>query len=208
VNEPSRPRGPSVPLGCTVEPASVHGPPAPVLVAGAGNIFLGDDGFGCEVVARLGERDLPEGVDVRDYGIGGLHLAYDLLEGHRTLLLVDTIARGAEPGSLCLLEVGEQDLAEGVLETHGMDPATVLATLRTMGGRMPRTLVLGCEPSEVVERIGLSTPVGAAVEAAVDAVVDVVLDELAAPPGTQAPDAGTRVPDAGTRVPDAGAGGP
>jgi hydrogenase maturation protease len=153
--------------------------PALVLVASAGNIFLGDDGFGCEVARRLAEVDLPDDVEVRDYGIGGLHLAYDLLDGHGTLVLVDTITRGAAPGTLCLLEVTEEDVADGVLETHGMDPATVLATLRTLGGTLPRTLVLGCEPEDVSERIGLSSTVDEAVALAVSTVVDVVTDVLA-----------------------------
>jgi hydrogenase maturation protease len=162
-----------------------HGPgpgaaPVRILVATAGNIFLGDDGFGCEVARRLADTDLPDDVEVRDYGIGGLHLAYDLLDGHETLLLVDTISRGAEPGSLCLLEVTEDDVADGVLETHGMDPATVLATLRTLGGRMPRTLVLGCEPEDVSERIGLSPTIDEAVGVAVTTVVELVTEELSA----------------------------
>jgi hydrogenase maturation protease len=161
-------------------------PPAPgparrVLVAAAGNIFLADDGFGCEVARRLVDRELPVGVEVRDYGIAGLHLAYDLLDGPETLVLVDTVARGAEPGSLVLLEVTERDVAGGRLETHGMDPATVLASLRALGGTLPRTLVLGCEPGEVVERMGLSPPVAAAVEVAVERVLAVLHDELERP---------------------------
>jgi hydrogenase maturation protease len=156
--------------------------PARVLVATAGNIFLGDDGFGPEVARRLAQRRLPDEVEVRDYGIGGLHLAYDLLDGHRTLLLVDTVTRGAAPGSLCLLEVTEEDVADGGLQTHGMDPATVLGTLRTLGGRMPRTLVLGCEPEDVSEGIGLSETVLVSAERAVDAVLDLLDDGLADDP--------------------------
>ena len=165
-----------------------RGEPVRVLVATAGNIFLGDDGFGCEVARRLAEVDLPDDVEVRDYGIGGLHLAYDLLDGHETLLLVDTISRGAEPGSLCLLEVTDDDVADSGLETHGMDPATVLATLRTLGGQMPRTLVLGCQPEDVSERIGLSSTVDEAVGVAVTTVVEIVTDELTdTSPPTHAP---------------------
>jgi hydrogenase maturation protease len=152
--------------------------PVPVLIATAGNIFLGDDGFGPEVARRLADRPLPDGAEVRDYGIGGLHLAYDLLDGHRTLLLIDTVSRDAPPGSLCLLEVTEDDVAGGGLQTHGMDPASVLATLRTLGGRLPRTLVLGCEPEDVSEGIGLTQTVERAVEVAVDTVLQLLDDGL------------------------------
>lgn len=158
--------------------------PDGVLVAAAGNIFLGDDGFGCEVARRLAEVELPDGMEVRDYGIAGLHLAHDLLDGPETLLLIDTIARGAEPGSLVLLEVTEEDVDGGQLETHGMDPATVLASLRALGGTMPRTLVLGCEPRDVIEHIGLSPPVAAAVDIAVDRVLEVVASERQRQGGT------------------------
>lgn len=154
-----------------------------VLVATAGNIFLGDDGFGCEVARRLVTTALPDGVEVRDYGIAGLHLAYDLLDGPDTLLLVDTLSRGADPGTLCLLEVGEDDVTGSGLETHGMDPATVLASLRALGGTLPHTLVLGCEPGDVEERLGLSPAVDAAVDVAVQTIRDLLGDELA-----QAPD--------------------
>jgi hydrogenase maturation protease len=148
--------------------------PAPVLIATAGNIFLTDDGFGPEVARRLAQRPLPDGVEVRDYGIGGLHLAYDLLDGHATLVLIDTISRGGPPGTLSLLEVTEEDVTDGGLQTHGMDPATVLATLRTLGGRMPRTLVLGCEPEDVSEGIGLTATAEEAVEHAIQAVLDLL----------------------------------
>lgn len=134
-----------------------------ILVAGIGNIFLGDDGFGCEVARRLAAD--PPGADVRvvDYGIRGMHLAYDLLDGYEALILVDALP-GREPaGTLHVLEVGEDDLGTGGLDAHAMDPATVLASLRALGGRLPRTLVVGCIPAELEERIGLSAPVAAAV---------------------------------------------
>ena len=125
-----------------------------VLVAGVGNIFLGDDGFGCEVARRLAGS---AGDDVRvvDYGIRGMHLAYDLLDGYATLIHV--------------LAVDEDDLARmhpGELDAHGMDPAALLGNLRGLGGRLPRTFVVGCEPETVAEGIGLSEPVAAAVDAA------------------------------------------
>jgi hydrogenase maturation protease len=157
-----------------------------VLVATAGNVFLGDDGFGPEVARRLATTTLPEGVEVRDYGIAGLHLAYDLLDGVGTLLLVDTVSRGEPPGALVVLEVDGDDVREGQLSTHGMDPATVLGTLRTLGGRVPRTLVLGCEPADVDERFGLSDTVAAAVDGAVVMVHDLVAAELDGADGREA----------------------
>lgn len=143
-----------------------------VLVAGVGNIFLGDDGFGCEVVQRLVRRPLPEGVRVADYGIGGIHLAYDLLGGVELLVLVDALPRGVEPGTVTLIDVtADDDLPAATVDSHAMDPATVFASLRGLGGTVPRTMVVGCEPADVGERIGLSPAVAAAVEPAVDQVL-------------------------------------
>lgn len=84
--------------------APVAGPPAKTLIAGVGNIFLGDDGFGVEVVRRLGEHRLRDGVEVVDIGVRGVHLAYQMLDGYHTVLLVDASARGAEPGTVHLLD--------------------------------------------------------------------------------------------------------
>lgn len=148
--------------------------PARVLVAGVGNIFLTDDGFGVEVVRRLAAAELPPGVRVHDYGIGGIHLAYDLLDGYETLVLVDALPHGEEPGTVFVLEVGPDDLGEGSLDAHDMDPATVFAALDRLGGTLPRTLVVGCEPSETGEGLGLSDPVSRAVDVAVAAVRDLV----------------------------------
>jgi hydrogenase maturation protease len=155
--------------------------PPRILVAGIGNIFLGDDGFGCEVAGRLAVD--PPGADVRivDYGIRGMHLAYDLLDGYEALILLDALPGKEAPGRLRVLEVGEDDLATsgpGGLDAHAMDPATVLAGLRALGGRLPRTFVVGCIPAELDERIGLSAPVAAAVEPAVAMVRALLDDEL------------------------------
>jgi hydrogenase maturation protease len=144
-------------------------PPGRVLVAGVGNVFQGDDGFGPAVVARL-ERDraadpLPAGVRVVDYGIRGVHLSYDLLDGWPELVLVDALPGGDRPGTLRLLEVTEEHLAgAGPLDAHGLDPLAVLSALSALGGRLPeRTLVLGCTPASVAEGMGLSAAVEAAV---------------------------------------------
>lgn len=144
-----------------------------VLVAGVGNLFLSDDGFGCEVVRRLVAPDqepLPDGVRVVDYGIRGMHLAYDLLDGYDALVLVDAIPRGTAPGDITVLEVRPDDIGTGDLDAHGMDPVAVLASLGSLGGTLPPTFVVGCRPATVDEGIGLSEPVSAAVPHAVGAV--------------------------------------
>ena len=143
-----------------------------LLVAGIGNLFLRDDGFGPEVARRLAQQPstLPEGVRVVDYGIRGMHLAYDLLDGYDALVIVDALPGEGAPGDLTMLEVGENDLGSGMFDPHGMDPVAVLASLDQLGGRLPRTYVVGCLPADVGEGIGLSEPVTAAVPQAVEAV--------------------------------------
>jgi hydrogenase maturation protease len=156
-----------------------------VLVAGIGNIFLSDDGFGCEVARRLGSRQLPEHVTVTDYGIRGMHLAYELLDGYDALVIVDAMPGRGEPGDVVVLEVGEDDLGSGDFDAHGMEPTAVLASLGSLGGALPPTYVVGCEPAEVGEGIGLSPAVEAAVDRAVETVVDLLTTTLARPPASQ-----------------------
>jgi hydrogenase maturation protease len=148
-----------------------------VLVAGVGNIFLGDDGFGPEVVRRLAGRPLPPEVRVVDYGIRGMHLAYDLLDGVDLLVLVDAAPRGGQPGDVVVLEVGAEHLGDGDFDAHGMEPTAMLASLGALGGRLPRTYVVGCEPADTAEGIGLSPPVQAAVDGAVRTVTGLVTRE-------------------------------
>ena len=156
---------------------------ARVLVAGIGNLFLGDDGFGPEVVRRLlGEGAVPDGVRVVDYGIRGMHLAYDLLEGYDALVLVDAVPEAGSPGEVTVLEVGPADLGHGALDAHGMDPVAVLAGLDTLGGTLPRTFVVGCRVASVAEGIGLSAPVAASVPTALHAVRRLLADVLDATP--------------------------
>ncbi len=142
-----------------------------VLVAGVGNLFLGDDGFGPEVARRLAGQPLPAGVRVVDYGIRGMHLAYDLLDGYDELVILDAAPRGGRPGDVVVLEVGEGDFGAGDFDGHGMEPTAMLSSLGSLGGRLPRTYVVGCEPADTDEGIGLSAPVAAAVDPAVDAVL-------------------------------------
>ncbi|MFE2729069.1 hydrogenase maturation protease [Kitasatospora sp. NPDC059327] len=150
-----------------------------VLVAGVGNIFLGDDGFGVETVRRLAAHPLPADVELVDIGVRGVHLAYQLLDGYRTLVLVDATARGGEPGTVYLIEADAGPVESPVLDGHRMGPDAVLALLATLaagtGGSPPgRVLVVGCEPASLEEGIGLSAPVAAAVEEAVGVVLRIV----------------------------------
>jgi len=150
-----------------------------VLVAGIGNLFLTDDGFGSEVARRLTAESLPEGVRVVDYGIRGMHLAYDLLDGYDALVVVDALPGDGAPGDLSVLEVGPEDLGEGELDAHGMAPVAVLASLGQLGGTLPPTYVIGCHPADVGEGIGLTPAVAAAVDGAVQLVHDVLAEHLA-----------------------------
>jgi hydrogenase maturation protease len=150
---------------------------ARMLIAGVGNIFLGDDGFGAEVTRRLAAANLPGWVRVADYGISGVHLAYDLAEGYETTVLVDASARGGEPGTVYLLEVdteGAPAAESALLDAHGMQPDVVFSLLDLLGADAERVLVVGCEPASVDEGIGLSAPVAAAVDEAVRVVLDLV----------------------------------
>ncbi len=124
--------------------------PKRVLVAGVGNIFLGDDGFGVEVVRQLAGRELPEGVEVVDFGIRGMDLAYALQGDYEVVIFVDATPRGGEPGTVYLLEPEIEEDGEVSLDTHGMDPVKVIKLARTLGARPKRTLVVGCEPQVVV----------------------------------------------------------
>jgi hydrogenase maturation protease len=144
---------------------------ARVLVAGIGNLFLSDDGFGPEVVRQLAVADdLPADVRVVDYGIRGMHLAYDLLDGYQALVLVDALPGDGAPGDLTVLEVGQDDLGTGEFDPHGMAPVAVLASVRQLGGTLPPTYVVGCRPASVEEGIGLSDAVTAAIPDALAAV--------------------------------------
>lgn len=152
------------------------GPLGRTLVAGIGNVFLGDDGFGVEAIRRLPRADLPEDVEVADYGIRGVHLAYQLLDGgYDTTVLVDALQRGGEPGTLYLFEPDlEAQGAVAVTDAHGMTPDAVFGLLRKLGGNPGRVLVVGCEPATVEERMGLSEPVGEAVEGAVEMLLELI----------------------------------
>jgi hydrogenase maturation protease len=144
-----------------------------VLVAGVGNIFLGDDGFGVEVVRRLQTLDLPDGVCVRDFGIRGYDLALALMEPWELVILIDTVQRGGTAGTLYVIEPDAGKYSdEGAQppDSHAMTPAAVFRLVKQLGGTRPPTLIIGCEPAELggeEGRMGLSPEVDAAVEPAI-----------------------------------------
>jgi hydrogenase maturation protease len=150
-----------------------------ILVAGVGNIFFGDDGFGVEVSRRLTACALPDDVRVVDFGIRGFDLTFALLdEGYEAVVMVDVAQRGGQPGTLYVVEpelgAGPGDI---FVETHGMDPAKVLALAQAMGGKLDRLRLVACEPLSFGEDgmgMGLSPPVEAAVGPAVELVQSVV----------------------------------
>ncbi len=151
---------------------------ARILVAGIGNIFLGDDGFGSEVVRSSALPQDNPSVRVTDYGIAGMHLAYDLLEEWDTLVLIDAVPSRGHPGTLHVFQAEPHDHESGCaaigLDAHSMDPAAVFASLRALGGSPPYTVVVGCEAGSVEEGMGLSEPVANAVPRAVHAVEEIV----------------------------------
>jgi hydrogenase maturation protease len=156
-----------------------------VLVAGIGNIFLGDDAFGVEVVQRLLRRPQPDGARIVDFGIRGFDLAYAMLEQNECVILVDALSRGAEPGTLFVLEAdtspGEGPAPE--IQAHSMTPAAVFHLIRSMGEEPPaRVLVVGCEPEtfgpEELGQMGLSDRVAAALPGAVEMVEELLAEVL------------------------------
>jgi hydrogenase maturation protease len=154
-----------------------------VLIAGIGNIFLGDDAFGVEVAQRMMQRPIPDGVRVIDFGIRGLDLAYSLLEGYPTVILVDAVPRGQPPGTLYVIEpdisslLSTDDSVE-MIDAHSMHPERVLRVAASMGAKFGRVMLLGCEPtpfnSEMDIEMELSLPVRAAVEEAIGMIDSMV----------------------------------
>lgn len=156
-----------------------------ILVAGIGNIFLGDDAFGCEVIKHLSRRTWPDNVRVVDFGIRGFDLAYALLDGYDVSILIDATSRGEVPGTVYTIEPELADEldnsnAQGPLVvTHGMDPMKVLSMVQSMGGQLKRILLVGCEPETFGPeegQMGLSPSVEAAVEQAAAVVESLVED--------------------------------
>ncbi len=160
-----------------------------ILVAGIGNIFNGDDGFGVEVARRLAQRPQPASVTVADFGIRGIDLTYALLDGCEAAVLVDTAQRGEPPGTISIVEpelpAAEPDPEELLLPLHDLDPAKVLRVVALLGGTCRRILLVACEPLTFGDDgdgvMGLSAPVTAALDQAV-ATVEELIAELAAEP--------------------------
>ena len=157
-----------------------------VLVAGIGNIFLGDDAFGSEVARGLQQRSWPEQVRVEDFGIRGFDLAFALLEGHELTILIDAVPRAGTPGTLYQIEpdleaLDELNEAEMAIETHDMNPLKVLAMVKSMGGVCKRTVLIGCEPAPLTSedgQMGLSPAVEAAIPEAIRMVKELIADAL------------------------------
>jgi hydrogenase maturation protease len=155
-----------------------------ILIAGVGNIFLGDDAFGVEVVQRLSCRPLPKGVRVVDFGIRGLDLAYALLDDYEAVILVDAMPRGGQPGTLYVLEQempSNSAPAEGApqMQVHNLDPAQVLGLVVALGGHVQRLIVVGCEPETPSDDVDMPTELSAPVRAAVNEAVLLVQSLIA-----------------------------
>jgi len=158
-----------------------------ILIAGIGNIFLADDGFGVEVASRLAKQSFSADVRVADFGIRGFDLAYSLMEGYETTILVDACPGEGRPGTLFVLEPDLEDLnspgtQQGSIEPHAMNPVNVLRMAKTMGGELKRVLVVGCVPETLGPeegQMGLSEPVAAAVDEAVNLIDSLVSRILA-----------------------------
>jgi hydrogenase maturation protease len=151
-----------------------------VLVAGLGNVFEGDDGFGVAVVQRLAGQSWPGGTEVRDFGIRGVHLAYQLLEPYDLVVMVDAVHRDGPPGTVYVIEHGpDADAAEpqedaAMMDAHDLAPDGVLALVPRLGGTLPRVVVVGCEPASIAPDMELSAAVVGSVETAARLVTELV----------------------------------
>lgn len=154
-----------------------------ILVAGLGNLFCGDDAFGVAVVEELAQRSLPGNVEVRDFGIRGIHLAYQLLEPYELVVLVDAVQRGGPPGTVYVIEA-EPDAEPGPevsMDAHDLAPDAVLSLVPRLGGTVGPVVVVGCEPAGIDAGIGLSPAVQDAVATAVQVVTELVTGQSAVP---------------------------
>ncbi len=141
-----------------------------ILVAGIGNIFFGDDGFGVEVVKKLAENEPPPGVRVMDVGIRGIDLTYALMEGWDATILVDATARGGKPGTLYVVEPSGTSASEKPLDAHGLDPGQVLTAVRASGTDIGTLRLVGCEPGRMTAAD--ETPYGPELSPEVQAAIE------------------------------------
>jgi len=172
-----RPPAPDAPL--TLQEVDTSSMAKQILIAGIGNAWQRDDGFGSEVARRLEARELPPGVSVIDFGTGGLDLAYQVMYGYDALLMIDISRQGGAPGTLYVMEIDEDDVAgdaveDGdILNPHAMDPETVLRFIKITGGWPGKVVIVACEPQTIEEMgVGLSSAVEEAVDRAVDLVIE------------------------------------
>jgi hydrogenase maturation protease len=167
-----------VTAGAADETGAAAGGAGRILVAGVGNVFQGDDAFGVEVVRLLAEQPLPAGVVLKDFGIRGVHLVYELLDGCDLFVLIDAAPRGEAPGTVSVLEVElpEPSADQTVIDAHSLAPDDIFALLASLGGRPGRSLVVACEPADVDPGMGLSEPVQAALPHAVRAVQEILAE--------------------------------
>jgi len=160
-----------------------------ILVAGVGNIFFGDDAFGVEVATRLlRQRTLPASVEVKDFGIKGLDLAYALTDGYDAAIIIDAAARGQDPGAISVVEPEALEAKNGAPQAllaaaHGLDPEKVLGLVTMLGAGCERIFFVVCEPLTLggeAGQMGLSDVVAASVEPSVHLVERLVSSLLRA----------------------------
>ena len=163
-----------------------------ILIAGIGNIFFGDDAFGCEVAAQLMRRPLPEGVRVIDFGIRSYDLAYAMMNGPDVTIFIDATPRGQPPGTIYLLEPDKNILDSNfgeVVNAHSMNPVRVLQLIHSLGGQPGRLYLVGCEPAVLETEegaMGLSEKVQAAVAPAIE-MIETLIREILKEAGNPAP---------------------
>jgi len=154
-----------------------------ILIAGIGNIFFGDDAFGCEVARELMRQPLPEGVRVIDFGIRSYDLAYAMMDGPDVTIFIDATARGQPPGTVYIIEpetISLDSTSGEVVNAHSMNPVRVLQLIRSLGGQPGRLYLVGCEPAVLETEegaIGLSQPVQAAIPKAIE-MIELLIREL------------------------------
>ncbi|HEX4454925.1 MAG TPA: hydrogenase maturation protease [Kofleriaceae bacterium] len=147
------------------------------LVAGIGNLFFGDDGFGVEVAREL-SRQPPAEATVTDFGIRALHLAYELCYEHSLCIVADCVSRGGSPGTLYVIEPDVDGPRGDLADAHGMNLEIVFTTVAMLGGVLPKILIVGCEPEQIEPGIGLSASVQRAIPAAASLIRDLLIRQL------------------------------
>ena len=157
--------------------------PKRILVAGIGNIFFGDDAFGCEVAAELAKQSWPDGVSIVDFGIRAYDLAYAIMDGYDATILIDAAPRGEKPGTVYLLELDPDKVdtcEDEIADAHALTPVRVLQLIRALGGRAKNLYLVGCEPARLDGEgiMGLSEEIRDAVPIAVK-MIEKIIDDLA-----------------------------